>query len=127
MNKFVKMVGVVFILVIVLLTGSCDTKGTTGTTNMAEIKIREAISFGSTMEMNGATIGGEKIDSARPKIQSIEFILVDKAVVRGTMYMTDIYGVTYGSDFNCVVRSKDGGETWEVPTDFEYLGWTKIG
>ena len=91
-----------------------------------EQKIRNAVTTKASLQFLGSIIGGNKIKSSRAIITNLSWSGESKCTVSGVMQKTDIYGTVWKNNFDCVVTTSDGGETWEAGS-FEYKSeyWSK--
>ena len=121
MKKFLAIILTVFMMFSIGTTiVACKDNNTTQTQELTDAqKIRNAVSTKARVEYFGSSIGGNKLTSSRATITHILSAGEDKCTVSGIMEMTDVYANVWKNNFDCVVTTSDGGETWNAGS-FKY-------
>lgn len=95
-------------------------------TETAESKVRTEVERRLRLEFLGGTIGGKELKSSSGRITNIEEKSSKEYLVNGTIIMTDVYGTEWNNMFDCIVKTYDDGETWDIYS-FDYVNdrWSK--
>ena len=131
MKKFLTVISTAFMMFSIgTMTVACKDDVDNDTNQNQELtdeeKICNAVTSKASLQYLGSSIGGNKIKSSRATITNFSWLGECMCTVSGVMYKTDIYGTVWKNNYDCLVTTSVGVDTWKAGS-FKYRSeyWSK--